>query len=81
MPNRPSQRARMRFLEKSSALEFSDYCTPMPWESVSIITAPCARTWLVPAASLTVATMGTLNSRRLARSYGSDSCSTAFAAG
>ena len=30
VPNPPSQRARIRFLLKSSALEFSDHCTPMP---------------------------------------------------
>jgi hypothetical protein len=30
VPNRPSQRARIRFLLKSSAVEFSDHCTPMP---------------------------------------------------
>ena len=31
VPNLPSQRAWIRFLLKSSALEDSDHCTPTPW--------------------------------------------------
>ena len=46
----PSQRARMRFLEKSSVLEFSDHCTPMPGVGVDHH-GVVARTWPVPAAS------------------------------
>ena len=51
VPNRPSQRARIRFLAKSSVLNVSDHCTPTPMVSVSTTTASTASTWPTPAAS------------------------------
>ena len=49
----------MRFLEKSSALDDSDHCTPMPMVSVSTATASRARACPTPAVWLTVVTIGT----------------------
>ena len=68
VPNRPSHRARIRFLAKSSVLDVSDHCTPTPSLSASSATASRTSTWPTPAAWLTVATIGTPNSRRLAGS-------------
>ena len=61
VPNRPTQRARIRFFAKSSVLDVSDHCTPTPMVSVSTTSASVASAWPTPAAWLTVATMGTPN--------------------
>jgi hypothetical protein len=66
VPNRPSQRARIRFLLKSSALEDSDHCTPDTLAVGVDHDGIAGQHVTPPAAWLTVATTGTPNSRRVA---------------
>ena len=70
--NLPSHRARIRFLLKPSAFEFSGHCTPISCESVSTTTASTANTCATPVACDTVDAIGTPNSRRVAASNGNE---------